>query len=61
MNLLDRISNLWKLSDYTPALPKEKFEGTPTELVHVIKKDPPKQVFIPRITRDPVKELTDQS
>lgn len=57
--IFSRLRNLWRLSAYEPN--ENRIEPLPegTKITQIIKK-PQKAVFIPRIQRDPVKDLVNE-
>lgn len=64
MNLVDRIKHIWALSEYTPGQPKEEYEVAGTEVSMIVKKPGKKKektVFFSRVSRDPVKEIVNET
>lgn len=63
MNLIERAKNLWKLSQYEPGQATDETKTPGTEVAMITKKPEKKKqsVFVPRVTRDPVKEIIEQT
>lgn len=60
MNFFSRISNLYKLSAYRPTENTGDLIVEEQKTAVLVKKPDKKAVFIPRIKKDPVKEITEQ-
>lgn len=61
MDILKRISNVWKLSEWEPSSPEiEKSAETGTMFAPLVKKPHQKAEFIPYNKVDPIKELVNE-
>lgn len=61
MNLWDRAKNMWRLSELQPSSPEVEAEPD-TMFVPLVKKPAQlKEVFIPHIKHDPIKELVHEN
>lgn len=61
MKFLQRLKNVWKLSEFEPGQPTEEYKTPGTVVSMIVKKPQQKTVFISRIKIDPVKELTQEN
>lgn len=61
MKFYERLKNIWALSEFQPGKPTDEYE-TPGSIVSMIVKKPERHEgrFIPRIVKDPIKELVEQ-
>lgn len=60
MNFLERVKNLWKLSEYEAGAPQDEYKQPGTQIVTLIKKPQPSQgkvIFIPRIKERPIDKV----
>ena len=60
MNFLERIKNLWKLSEYEAGAPQDEYKQPGTQIVTLIKKPQPSQekaMFIPRIKQSNIDKV----
>lgn len=57
--ILERLRNLWKLSEYVPDTDPYVHEEKPvgTHVAMIVRKP---ARFVPHITRDPIKEITQE-
>jgi len=60
MNLWQRLKNLKKLSEYEPGTAQDETKTPGTQVAMIIKKPEQKTIFIPRITRTPAQEITEE-
>lgn len=64
MNLWQRVSNLWKLSEYQAGAPQDEYKEPGTQIVTLVKKPPQiKQdaMFIPRVRISPAEAIINES
>lgn len=59
MNIVRRLQNIWKLSEYAPGKPDEEYKTPGTLVSMIVKKPDTKAIFIPRMKKDPVKSITE--
>lgn len=60
MTIGERIKNLWHLSDYGPEQPSLNIQFEHGTVPALLVKKPEKAKFVPRIVKDPIKELINE-
>lgn len=60
MRLMDRIKNLWELSEMEAGKPTDEYKVPGTEVITLVKKPEQSGRFIPRVKEDSIKALVNE-
>lgn len=58
--MFERFKRLWKLSEYEVGAPQDEYKIPGTQIITLVKKPKQDAVFIPKVSIDPVKNITEE-